>query len=261
MPQNVTMPRINHAYKPRGSDVKTMYRGVNSSNYRSQRQSRVPSFAAGATAGDIYGKLSPTQQGAKAGASIGGLEAEFLLCLLLIGATVFLDTESGYSDKMLAVMKRGTCACAVFFLLSILSSASANASRFARAFGGLILVGILLGQAGLVPEWDKFFSNDWKGVDDSSSSSSNAPAGQQNTIPGTGAATAVKNDTVSKWEEVADSTLAGSGQTIGDVYAVGRVGDALITGNGSALGHALASVGEHSKSVIIDTLGSFGIHI
>ena len=57
------------------------------------------------------------------------------------------------------------------------------------------------------------------------------------------------------------STAAGSAQTVADAYALSRLGAALVTGNASAAGNALNSLGAHTKSLVIDTLGSFGIHL
>jgi hypothetical protein len=125
----------------------------------------------------------PTRVGEKAGA-IGALEAEFIGCILLIFLTVFTDASSSYGDKMLAVMKRGTLASVLFFILALLSAAGEGSAKFAKAFGLLVMAGIFLSTGGqdTISVLDEFFKADWTG---NAASSANAPAGtQQPVAPG-----------------------------------------------------------------------------
>ena len=133
----------------------------------------------GATARD-YG---PTRLGQKAG-TIGTLEAEFIGCLLLIMLTVFTDASSSYSDKILAVMKRGTLACVLFFILALFSTAGEGSAKFAKAFGLLVMAGIFLSTGGqdTISVLDTFFKADWTSGG-TSDSSANAQAGTQASPP------------------------------------------------------------------------------
>lgn len=137
----------------------------------------------GATARD-YG---PTRIGEKAG-TIGTLEAEFVGCILLIILTVFTDASASYSDKILAVMKRGTLACVLFFILALFSTAGEGSAKFAKAFGLLVMAGIFLSTGGqnTISVLDTFFKADWTSGGTSSNpsdSSANAQAGTQTTPP------------------------------------------------------------------------------
>lgn len=134
----------------------------------------------------------------KTDSSIGVLEAEFFAAMVLIALTIFTDTKasSDYASVMLAAMKRGTMIIVLFFLLAILSAAGPNAGRAAKAFGALVIVGLILAQAenGLFSMLDNFFKADWSsggtsGTSDnpgSGPSSANAPTGQQKNVNTTG---------------------------------------------------------------------------
>jgi hypothetical protein len=125
---------------------------------------------------------SPISTGKSAGSSVGVLEAEYFGCLILIFLTVFTDAQSSYSSKMLAVMKRGTLASVLFFILALLSTAGDNAARFSKAIGALVVAAIFLGTAGqgTISALDAFFKADWTTGDTTQGDSSNqAPAGTQ----------------------------------------------------------------------------------
>lgn len=133
------------------------------------------------------GYSPPTGPAKPSGNSIGALEAEYFACLLLIFLTIFTDTQSTYSAKMLAVMKRGTLASVLFFILALMSAGSENMARFSKALGALVLAGIFLGTAGqgTISALDTFFKADWTSGDTTQGdSSSAAPAGQQTTGSG-----------------------------------------------------------------------------
>jgi hypothetical protein len=83
---------------------------------------------------------------------------------------------------MLAVMKRGTLASVLFFILALMSTGSDNMARFAKAIGALVVAAIFLGTAGqgTISALDAFFKADWTSGDTSQGdSSSQAPAGTQ----------------------------------------------------------------------------------
>jgi hypothetical protein len=120
--------------------------------------------------------------GKSTGNSIGVLEAEYFGALLLIFLTVFTDSKSSYSSKMLAVMKRGTLASVLFFVLALASASGPNAARYAKALGALVVAGIFLGTAGqgTISALDAFFKADWTTGDATQGdTSSQAPAGTQ----------------------------------------------------------------------------------
>lgn len=123
----------------------------------------------------------PTTAGDTAGNSVTLLEAEYIGCIVLIFLTVFTDGSSSYSSKMLAVMKRGTLATVLFFILALTSASGPNAAKVARALGALVIAGIFLGTAGqgTISALDAFFAADWTAnVSSSSESSGDATAGQ-----------------------------------------------------------------------------------
>lgn len=128
------------------------------------------------------GYTSPVSTGKSTGSSVGVLEAEYFGALILIFLTVFTDSQSSYSSKMLAVMKRGTLASVLFFILALMSTGGPNMARFAKAVGALVVAGIFLGTAGqgTISALDAFFKADWTSGDSTQGdSSSNAPAGTQ----------------------------------------------------------------------------------
>lgn len=136
--------------------------------------------------GRSYG---PTQVGEKTGNSVAVLEAEFFGCIFLIFLTAFTDKNASYGSKILAVMKRGTLATVLFFVLALFSASGPNAAKVSKALGALVLAGIFLGTAGqgTISVLDSFFKADWvTGDTTQGSSSGDAGAGQQQTPSGSG---------------------------------------------------------------------------
>ena len=140
----------------------------------------------------------PTSQGEKASGAVGALTAEFLGGIALLFLTLFTDTSSSYSDKMLAIMKRGTLLGLSFFLLALISGQGPNAARVAKAFGLLLDVGLILSVSSdtMLKELDGFITGAWKPSGNSSDAgSAGAQAGSgalgpnaAPTVPGTSAA-------------------------------------------------------------------------
>lgn len=148
------------------------------SSRRSNSPGRSPRRSSGGSAPSrIY---RPTETGKSAGNAVGALEAEFIGAIALLFLTMFTDTTSSYSDKMLAIMKRGTLIALSFFILALVSAQGPNAARAAKAFGALLDVGVLLSIAStdMITEIDSFFKGTWKAADSSGGTSSGAPAGQ-----------------------------------------------------------------------------------
>lgn len=161
---------------------------------------------------------SPITAGKSAG-SIGALEAEFFGAMILTALTIFTDPKAStdYPSVMLAAMKRGTMIIISFFLLALLSAAGNNAAKFAKAFGALIIVGLILAQAenGLFAKLDNFFKSNWSsgGSDSAGSSSGNAQAGTQQPAPGSGAAGVISSaihDAGSANQGEIDNIIAGA---------------------------------------------------
>jgi len=171
---------------------------------------------------------------------IGTLEAEFFGAMVLVGLTIFTDPKasSDYPSVMLAAMKRGTMLILAFFLLALLSAAGNNAARFAKAFGALIIVGLILAQAenGLFSELDKFFQADW--TSGGTESSSGAQSGQQNTAPGSGAASGLKG---------AISTALGDAQSV-------KIGSDIVGGSYD-LARSAGTALKNKVSSILNSLG------
>lgn len=174
------------ATTPQGHKVSREYKETYSPQRRSQPSQRRSQGSPGPSL------QSPIAAGKSAG-SIGTLEAEFFGAMILTALTIFTDPKasSDYPSVMLAAMKRGTMIIISFFLLALLSAAGNNAAKFAKAFGALILVGLILAQAenGLFSKLDEFFKSNWTsgGSGSAGSSSGNAQAGTQQAAPGSGA--------------------------------------------------------------------------
>jgi hypothetical protein len=62
-------------------------------------------------------------------------------------------------------MKRGTLVCLLFFLLAIISTIGPNAEKIAKAFGGLVIVAILITTpvSTVFTDIDNIIKNDWVG--------------------------------------------------------------------------------------------------
>jgi hypothetical protein len=108
---------------------------------------------------------NPATMGAKSTSSVGVLEAEFLVAIALLVMLMFADSTSTYSDRIMSLMKRGTLTCLMFFILSLVSSAGDNAAKIAKAFGGLIIIGIALTSpmGTVLTDLDNLIKNDWVG--------------------------------------------------------------------------------------------------
>jgi hypothetical protein len=90
--------------------------------------------------------------------------------MLLIFISIFTDTTTSYSDKMLGAMKRGALLSMLFFILALVAGLGNNASRAVKAFGALIDVALLLhtvsvdpktGQSAMLTEMTNFFKAPW----------------------------------------------------------------------------------------------------
>jgi hypothetical protein len=111
-------------------------------------------------------QYNPANAGIQTSGSIGALEGEFLLCLGLLVLLMFANSTSSYGEKVMSFMKRGTLVCLLFFLLAIISNIGPNAEKIAKAFGGLVIVAILITTPinTVVTDIDALIKNDWVGT-------------------------------------------------------------------------------------------------
>lgn len=197
--------------------------------YRPPR--RPPRRSSGGNVRQYY----PTTAGKEAGSSIGALEAEFLGALALLFLTLFTDTTASYNDKILAVMKRGTLLAITFFILALLSGQGPNAARVAKAFGGLIVIGLILSVASdtMLSEVDNFIKGTWKGDPSStgSGSSDQAQAGSGNLgekIKGAVSDAGAVEHAVGQAPGGTSNPLAAPGLIAGGLGFLNRLGKSLI---------------------------------
>jgi hypothetical protein len=111
-------------------------------------------------------QASPVRLGEKSTSGVGLLEAEFLTAITLLILLMFASTSDSYSDKIMSVMKRGTLTCLLFFILAMIASAGPNAARFSKAFGALVIVGIVVTSpvSTILTDIDNLVKNDWTGT-------------------------------------------------------------------------------------------------
>ena len=160
---------------------------------------------------------TPVSAGSDTVSGVGLLEAEFILAILLLVLLMFTSTADTLAAKVMSTMKRGTLICAVFFVLALVAGIGPSASKFAKAFGALVIVAILVtsDMTTVLTDLDNVIKNDWiptteTGTDTAASAdagttavSSDAEskitaaikaAGSPNTVPGPpGLATAAKS--------------------------------------------------------------------
>jgi hypothetical protein len=157
-----TQPQVKNQYirtrekTPQGSRTVTTHYAAPAPATSGQRSQRNPNLR----------KYNPANAGDTVSGSTGMLEGEFLLCLGLLVLLMFANTTSSYGEKVMSLMKRGTLICLLFFLLAIISNIGPNAEKVAKAFGGLIIVAILITTPinTVVTDVDSLIKNDWVGT-------------------------------------------------------------------------------------------------
>ena len=75
------------------------------------------------------------------------LVAEFVACAVVVAFSPLTDKHK--QDSPVALMKRSSAVAVLFFLLALVSTAGRGASRIAAAFGGLVLVVLLVSERDL----------------------------------------------------------------------------------------------------------------
>lgn len=95
------------------------------------------------------GKPKPAGSGSKALSGASGkyrrvLIAEFIVCVIMLGLSP-LAKGAGEMGPV-RFMKRGSATCGLFIILGLISSGGRGAARAASAFGGLIVIVLLVDQ-------------------------------------------------------------------------------------------------------------------
>jgi hypothetical protein len=153
-------------------------------------------------------QYSPVAATEKATGSVGLLEGEFFAAIILLILLMFANTEAAYADKIMSFMKRGFLTCVMFIVLALVGSIGPNASKIAKAFGGLVIVAILITSPVVkgLGLFDNLIKNDWKGTDETGSTTS--------ADSGTGSSTGSAAST-------AESAASNSASTITDINIPG----------------------------------------
>lgn len=117
---------------------------------------------------------NPANIGSSAGSGMGGLEAEFLLAIVLLIMLMFANSQASYGERIMSLMKRGSLTCLLFFILALVASTGPNAAKIAKGFGALIIVAILITSPmnTVLTDVDNLIKNDWVGTQDNSGSGS-----------------------------------------------------------------------------------------
>jgi hypothetical protein len=142
---------------------------------------------------------SPTRVADKSTSGVGLLEAEFLTAIILLILMMFANTSDSYSNKIMSVMKRGTLTCLLFFILAMVASIGPNAAKFSKAFGALVVVGILVTSptTQVLSDLDNIIKNDWVGTSETeggtSASSSDTGTGSSTSSAASDNATRIKD--------------------------------------------------------------------
>lgn len=151
-------------------------------------------------------QFNPVNAAGAATGSTGMLEGEFILCLILLVLLMFANSTSSYGEKVMSFMKRGSLVCLLFFLLAIISQIGPNAERIAKAFGGLVIVAILLTSPvnTVIGDIDSLIKNDWVGTSETGNdTAASADAGTQ-----TGTSSAVQNAVNNSLSTLGDSAVS-----------------------------------------------------
>jgi hypothetical protein len=143
----------------------------------SNRQSRNSTRSESGTSGIP----NPVSAGKDTVSGVGLLEAEFIVAIFLLVLLMFSSTGSSMAEKIMSMMKRGTLICAVFFILALVAGIGPSASKFAKAFGALVIVAILVtsDMSTVLSDLDGIVRNDWiptteQGTDTSADSGTQA---------------------------------------------------------------------------------------
>jgi hypothetical protein len=133
-----------------------------------------------------FREYGPTRVADKSTSGVGLLEAEFFGSIFLLILLVFADNKVSYGDKIMSLMKRGTLTMFLFFILALISGVGPNASKIAKALGGLVFFGILVTAPvnTMLTEMQTFIRADWVGTGEHGSDVGSADIGTQSNTQG-----------------------------------------------------------------------------
>jgi hypothetical protein len=179
--RNSAQTPSNRGTSSRGSGTPQRVPRTNSKSV-SPRKSRGASLSAANPAAMGASVTGPAGGNGSGGVAL--LEAEFLIAGFLLVMLMFADSDSSLADKIMSTMKRGTLICAVFFVLALIAGVGPHASKFAKAFGALVIVAIVVtAPVGTVlTDLDNVVKNDWVATDEKGDDVS-ADAGTNNASP------------------------------------------------------------------------------
>jgi hypothetical protein len=160
---------------------------------------------------------NPATVGANASSGVGLLEAEFILGFGLLVLLMFSNTNATTSARIMSTMKRGTLVCLLFFFLALIAGIGPNASKFAKAFGALVIVAILVtspvyvppktaggAATGLLPDIDNIIKNDWVPTGETGTDTAAISSADAGTSSGTsGAAKSIASGLTGELEAIA----------------------------------------------------------
>jgi hypothetical protein len=110
---------------------------------------------------------------------------------------MFANSGETYSNRIMSLMKRGTLTCLLFFLLAMTASVGPYAAKFSKAFGALIIVGILVTSpvTQVFTDLDNLIKNDWVGTSETEGGTS-ASSADTGTGSGTSSSASANQDRI-----------------------------------------------------------------
>lgn len=171
---------------------------------------------------------NPANAGASVTGGVGALEAEFLVALAVLAMLMFTSGDS-YENKIMSFMKRGSLTCALFFALALISSAGVNASRVAKAFGALVIVGILLTSPvqTVITDIDNLIKNDWVGSSEQGNDTAPASADAGTSSSSSGVVNSAANDFINSLEQSQSALSQVTGLTPSQLGIVSQAQNAI----------------------------------
>lgn len=133
-------------------------------------------------------RYNPANAGNSAASGVGGLEAEFLLAIVLLILLMFANSQAAYGDRIMSFMKRGALTCLLFFILALVASSGPNAAKIAKGFGALIIVSILITSPmnTVLTDVDALIKNEWVATNENAGAANAGTQSSTTATPNTG---------------------------------------------------------------------------
>jgi hypothetical protein len=182
---------------------------------------------------------NPASMGSSAGSGIGGLEAEFLLAIVLLVLLMFANSQASYGERIMSLMKRGSLTCLLFFVLALIASTGPGAAKIAKAFGALVIVAILVTSPmnTVFTDVDNLIKNDWVPTSETAGGTGSADSGTQS---GTSGGTSnLAQDFINALKQEANlqgQKSGGNPVTTGAKNAIVSTLNGIIPGSGTIIG-------------------------